>query len=151
MSSITGKEPAHWHRTDANGTVHHNMNDPRNLSVPPAHWTTDERAYVAHLEGHRALRFDPTPREDDAAVVRAALEWIASQEKVLETLRGLVGATREELAQGVAPEDSAGVAALRRYVQRTTASVPGTPPAPESEQAGGGDHRRPVPATTTEE
>lgn len=115
MSQITGQEPAHWHTQTDHGNVRHNMTDPRIIpDYSPTHWTPDERAFVKHLEAHENAANSVQPLENDHELVRAALAYLASEERRIASLRELVLALRHELASGVPVAESTAARALKQ-------------------------------------
>jgi len=92
VSSITGKEPAHWH--DAEGR--HRMPDPRMTEFYPERWwDSDERAYVTHLQTHEGEKTDPKPRSADSPLVRDLFELLQAKLSECESIRALIVAHRE--------------------------------------------------------
>lgn len=98
MTRLTGAEPKHWH--DAGGQ--HRMTDPRILNVHERYWTTDERAYVAHLVAHEADVSDPQPQPDDTAAVTAMFALLRSREAEVRTVKELIITMRKAARRGSA-------------------------------------------------
>lgn len=94
VSKLTGHEPQWWHST-SDGS--HNMKDPRSIQGwYPKHMSSDERAFLAHLEAHEAAVADPQRAENDPAVISAFFDLIEANERTNEKLRALVTAYRME-------------------------------------------------------
>lgn len=159
MTVLHRKDPAHWHVTDADGRVRHNMTDPRRHHDGPvvmAHLDADERAYLEHLLRHEELERSVEPRADDPPLVQDVLAYAASERQRIDLLCQLAVIARRELREGVPPERSKAVAALGDVWRSTeqvlhggAADTPGvggpadpphppsshqTPPTPETER-----------------
>lgn len=116
MTKITEDEPGHWHCQDEHGDWRHAMPDPRRLGPKRTHWSPDEQAYAVHLDQHDFHATSPQPRHDDDPLVRATLDYINNKMAVLEGVRTMAVLLRQELASGVALEETRSAPTLKTWL-----------------------------------